>query len=219
MPNQNGKMYGLTTLCPIRNGGEGNQSYASIVRQRLERLNPDNASPIVVKSSPMAKVPNTYLCRFFVLDDVFYEGKPAKLDQLKSKYLVFASDFHGELVPYLKGAWDAASNDLKQIWEYCVAFDKVHDADSFVRYIKQCQVDTTFLFNGSTDDSLAEQLKSLYLKQEFSKFAFESQGLGAGELQLAFQKFAERTQPDNLSGPTWQPGASSLTSAVINEKS
>ena len=212
MPNQNGKLYGLTTLCPIRNGGEGNQSYASIVRQRLERLDTD-------EGSPMAKVPNTYLCRLFVLNDVFYEGQPAELDQLKSKYLVFTSDFHGELEPYLKGAWAAASDDIKQIWEYCVAFDKVRDADSFVDYIKHCQVYTTFLFNGSTDDSLAEQLKSLYLKQEFSKFAFESQCLGARELQQAFQKFAARTQPANLSGPTWRPGASSLTSAVINENS
>lgn len=210
MPNQNGKLYGLTALCPIRNGGEQNRSYASMVRQRLESLDTDEDSPI-------AKVPNTYLCRLFILDDVFYEGKPAELDQLKSKYLVFVVDFHGDLEPYLKTAWSMIGDALKRIWEYCVAFDKVRDADSFVDYIKKCQVDTTFLFNGSSDDSLAEQLKSLYLKQEFSKFAYESQGLGAQELQQAFQRFAARTQPADLSGPTWRPGASSLATAVINE--
>jgi hypothetical protein len=211
MPNQSGRMYGLTALCPIRNGGHDNRSYASITRQRLEQLDID-------QSSPMARVPNTYLARLFLLDDVYYEGKPAQLDHLKSSYLVFVADFHGDLEPYLQAAWEASSEAFRKIWEYGVAFDQVHDAAGFIDYIKKCQVYTTFLFNGSSDESLAEQLKSLYLKQEFSKFAFENQGLGAKELRQAFQQFVARTQPANLAGPTWRPGASSLKSAIINEK-
>ncbi len=211
MPDKNGRAYGLTTLCPIKNGGPGSQSYAAITRDRLEDLPLD-------EDSPMAKVPNTYLCRFYVLDEVFYEGKPAELDHLKSMYLVFVSDFHGELEPYLKGMWDAASKDVKSIWEHCVAFDKVRDANGFVDYIKKCQAYTTFWFNGSTDDSLAEQLKSLYLKQEFSKFAFENQGKSPQQLQQAFQEFVKRTQPAKLSAPTWRPGAASLESAIVHDK-
>ncbi len=55
----------------------------------------------------MAKVPNTYLCRFCVLSDVPYQGKPAYLEHLKSDYLVFSSNFYGELEPYLEGMWNA----------------------------------------------------------------------------------------------------------------
>ena len=44
----------------------------------------------------MAKVPNTYLARFYILNDVFYQGFPAEEEHLKSKYLVFSSNFHGD---------------------------------------------------------------------------------------------------------------------------
>jgi hypothetical protein len=88
-----------------------------------------------------------------------------------------------------------------------VRHETVHDASSFIAYVKKCQVTTTFFFNGSTDEPLAQQLKNLYLKQEFSKFAFENQGKSAGELQDAFREFVRRTQPTNLTGPTWAAGA------------
>ena len=211
MPNQSGKAYGLTTLCPIMNGSQDNQSYSALTRDRLQDL------PLHEKS-PMAKVPNTYLCRFYVLHDVFYEGKPANLEHLKSKYLVFTSNFHGKLEPYLREMWEFASESIRHIWGFCVGFNQVHDAESFVTYIKKCQVTTTFFFNGSTDDSLEEQLKSLYLKQEVSKFVFENQGKSPMDLQQAFKEFIARVQPANLAGPTWRPGASTLESAVINNE-
>ena len=66
-------------------------------------------------------------------------------------------------------------------------------------------------FNGSTDDSLAEQLKSLYVKQEFSRFVFDNQGSSAQNLQAAFNAFVDRAQPTELKGPTWKPGAAQET--------
>jgi len=168
MANKSGKAYSLTTLCPIINKTTDNRSYACLTRGKLQQLPP-------LSEGFLAKVPNTYLARLYILNDVFYQGKPAKLDHLKSKYLVFSSNFHGELEPYLKNMWQETSEDIKHIWEYCVAFNQVKDADSFVKYIKKCQVKTTFFFNGSNDDPLKEQLKSLYLKQEFSKFTFANQ--------------------------------------------
>ncbi len=212
MPNKSGNAYGLTTFCPIRNGYQGNQSYAAEIRNRLEDLG-------LNENSPMASVPNTYLCRFYVLDNVFYEGKPADLEELRSKYLVFTSNFHGDLEPYLQGMWNTASDQIRPIWEFCVGFDKVHDANSFVAYIKRCQVNTTFFFNGSTDDPLDEQLKSLYLKQELTKFVYEHQGQSAEELQQAFKEFVARTRPADLSRPTWRPGAAKLENAVVGDGS
>ncbi len=163
----------------------------------------------------MAKVPNTYFCRFFVLDDVVYEGKPARVEHLRSKYLVFTSNFQGDLELYLEGMWAHAEKFVRDVWQFCVRFrEDVNDAASFVRYIKECQVETTFYFNGSTDDALAEQLKALYLKQELSKFAYQHAGLPAAELQAAFRQFVERVEPNNLAGPTWKAGASTLEAAT-----
>jgi len=197
--NTSGAAYGLTLLCPIANGTQDDQSYAERLRDYLENLPVDG-------ESPMAKVPNTYLARFYILNDVFFESYPAEEEHLQSKYLVFSSNFYGDLETYLREMWSAAESDVREIWQNCVAFDQVDGSDSFVEYIKRCQVDNNLFFNGSTDDPLAEQLKALYLKQEFTRFAHESQGLSAEELQGAFQAFIEKAQPSNLAAPTWSPG-------------
>jgi hypothetical protein len=207
MPNKNGKAYGLTTLCPLINDCHKDESSAVIVRQRLRALDVD-------ENSPMARVPNTYLCRLFVLDDVFYQGFPAHSEQLKSKYLVFVAEIHGELRPYLQGMWQNAQAMIREIWEFCVGFNQVHNADDFVKYIEKCQVPTTFYFNGSTDEPLAEQLKALYVKQELSKFAHANQGKDPVALQRAFKEFVANVAPSNLAGPTWRAGASDPRSAV-----
>ena len=220
MPHQSGNAYGLTTLCPLMSAeqywrthprGAGlHDSPATLLKDFLNDQPLDSASP-------MAKVPNTYLCRFFVLDDVVYEGKPALAEHLESKYLVFVCELHGELKRYLTGMWTHAEQFVQQAFQYCIGFDGVRDAAGFVQYIERCQVETTFYFNGSNDKPLAEQLKALYLKQELAKFAAEHQGKPAAELQQAFQQFVARVKPRELEGPSWRPGANSLKTAVIGE--
>ena len=209
MANKSGNAYALTVLCPIKRGLQQNsaQTYTALLQNQLQTLR-------VSEQSPMAQVPNTYLCRFWVLGYVPYQGKPAFLEHLKSDYLVFASDFHGKLEPYLEGMWKALPKGIPAILQYCVASESVSDAQSFIKYIKKCQVTTTFFFNGSTDEPLAQQLKNLYLKQEFSKFAFENQGKNAKDLQPAFREFVQRTQPANTNSPTWTAGAYHLDRVV-----
>ena len=217
MSNTRGNAYGLTVLSPIKPGivsaesGLLNvgQSNVSALREHLEgfKLN---------AGSPFAKVPNTYLARLYVLNDVFYQGKPATYEHLASQYLVFDSNFHGKLEPYLEGMWKGMTKEAHQIWSHCVGFDQVSDAASFTKYIKKCQVNTTFFFVGSNDVSQAEQLKSLYLKQEFSEFVFNNQGKNAAEIQSAFQEFVAQKQPSTLQQPTWRAGATNLKDAVID---
>jgi len=244
MANTSGDAYGLTTLIPIKNGNvesKNDVSYASYVREILQGWPSNEYADAPCELSPMAKVPNTYLCRFYVLNDVFYEGRPAVLENLKSKYLVFSSNFYGDRDTYLSEMWHAVSDDLKPLLECCVAFQEtVKDARDFVSYIKRCQVDNDLFFNGSVDanlpeylnafaerlqaigaapagplaipdDTLAEQLKALYLKQALTHFVYnhmpavQSQEESAAELQRAFQTFVERVQP-SAPTPTWPAG-------------
>lgn len=207
MPNQNGRAYGLTTLCPLQAASEHDRSTSELVRAYLSTVALD-------EGSPMAKVPNTYLCRFFVLEDVLFQGHPARLEHLESKYLVFVAELHGELEPYLRGMWQNAEAFVRALFAHCIGFGEVRDAQSFVAFIEKCQVETTFYFNGSNDEPLAEQLKALYLKQELSKFAYANRGKSAAELQSAFRQFVDRVAPSDLKGPTWKPGASSPENAV-----
>lgn len=198
MANATGNAYGLTLLCPIRIK-DATLSYSTITQERLANLPRYDRSPF-------AKVPNTYLCRLYVLNDVFYQGHPAREEHLTSKYLVFCCNLHGKLEPYLEQMWNAITSEIKHIWEYCVGFNEVTDAASFITYIKKCQVYNNLFFNGSTDEALVDQLKSLYLKQEFSRFAYSVQGKSAEELQQAFKEFVARTAPANNVSPSWYPG-------------
>ena len=216
MANKSGNAYALTILCPIRHGvptkcvdGMEGQTHGACLRNELQRVR-------VSEDSPMARVPNTYLSRFYLLTDVPYQGKPAIREHLNSDYLVFSSNFHGELEPYLEGMWAAIEPEIRAILDHCFGFDNVRNSADFIAYIKKCQVTTTFFFNGSTDEPVAAQLKSLYLKQEFSKFAFENQGKSAREIQAAFQEFVRRTQPENLDSPTWRAGSYKLEQVVFD---
>ena len=128
---------------------------------------------------------------------------------------MFSSNFHGELDDYLRGMWTAVEPEIRAILKYCVAFDRVTDVAAFIDYIKRCQVETTFFFNGSSDEPLAVQLKSLYLKQELAKFAAANQGKSAADLQAAFNAFVARVQPANLARPTWKAGAYHLDRVVL----
>lgn len=216
MANKNGNAYALTTLCPIRHGtpeecpeGLAGQSHSACLRYALQQVR-------VSEESPMARVPNTYLSRFYVLSDVVYQGKPAIREHLQSEYLVFSAEFYGELEPYVKGMWEAIEPEIRELLRHCYGFESNFDCARFIAYIKKCQVTTTFFFNGSTDEPLAVQLKGLYLKQEFSKFAFENQNKSPQEVQAAYREFVKRAQPQNLDGPTWQAGAYKLETVVVN---
>jgi hypothetical protein len=210
MPNSSGKAFALTTFCPIKNGQKGGISHGSLLRKKLQDL-PEYSY------SPLAKVNNTYLARFYVLDNAIFQSYPNALDTLQSKYLVYTSNFHGDLDTYLSGMWNSIADTVKDLWADCVGFENVNSASSFIAYIKKCQVYTTFFFNGSTDDSVAEQLKSLFLKQEFSKFVFEHQGVQPAQLLADFKQFIAYSQPKDLSSPTWRAGADSLDEIIVTK--
>ncbi|HKI74341.1 MAG TPA: hypothetical protein VJ998_06855, partial [Pseudomonadales bacterium] len=224
MANKTGNAYGLITLSPIRRGVlEEGVEFVDKVRDILQDWNfRDN--------SPMSQVPETYLCRYFVLDDVFTQSLPGGSapdtirdfwpfgpgtslpheDHLQSAYLVFCCSLYGgpngNVEGYLKGMWTAMSEDIKSIWKYCYGFEQVNDANSFMVYMKKCQMKTSLFFVGANDAPLAEQLKGLYLKQELARFAIDNQGLDAATLRANFTAFMARVNPENLTTPTWTPG-------------
>ncbi len=209
MQNISKKAYALTVLSPIKDVISDGNSGAVLTKKIIDQLKINENGPCNSGNSPLSLVPNTYLARFYILDDVFFEGAPAKEDHLKSKYLVFSSNFYGDRDEYLQRFWEKAEVHARKIWQHCYGFEKVNDTTSFVEYIKKCQVNTTYFFNGSVDGEddipLNDQLKALYLKQEFSKFAWENQGKSDSELKTAFKDFIDRTQPTQES-PRWAPG-------------
>jgi hypothetical protein len=127
-------------------------------------------------------------------------------DHLQSRYLVFTSNLHGDVDTYLQGMWQNMQTEILAIWQYCYGFEDVKDAASFVAYAKKCCMDASLFFVGSNDDSLAAQLKALYVKQEFSRFAQETQDMPATELRQTYAAFMQRIKPRNIDEPTWKAG-------------
>lgn len=227
MTNISQRAYSLTLASPIRNAYVDETSCVNAIRNRLEDWN-------IAASHPMASVPQTYFCRLFVLDELphqslsagdfgrtFYElmaiffdryreAALPHVDHLQSAYLITCISFHGDIDTYLRDMWHAIAPDIRAVWKHCYGFEQVHDASAFVAYIKKCQIHASLFFVGANDASLEEQLKALYLKQEFTKFAVEHQGLPAEELQHAYRLFIQRVQPTNLCAPSWQPGQTTL---------
>jgi len=113
MPNFDTGHIFLTTMAPIKNGGfvnDGNirVSYQQQVRIILSMLPTALQSPATVQTgfnSPFARNTRNHLCRFTVIDDVVYNGRPkitpiigadplvpTHVDRLGNAYLMFAAD-------------------------------------------------------------------------------------------------------------------------------
>jgi hypothetical protein len=222
--NASGQAGSLVVLSPIRNSFEDGIAFSDRIRNQLTRWT------MKVPNSPMAEVPDTYFCRYFVLDDVYIQSLPGndlfgtladfvsigsdkaridalpKADHLQSKYLVFYCNYYGDLDRYLRGMWNAIDKDLSAIWKYCYGFDKVTGPGEFAAYMRKCKLDMSLSFVGSNGDPLVEQLKALYLKQQLTEFAMRTQGMPAAELQQEYQSFIRLVQPMNVAQPTWTPG-------------
>ena len=196
MANENGNKYGLTALCPIIIDPDRTPSHDAEIRVLLNPM-PNG------KDSPFARFSSTHLCRLLVMDDVFFEGHPAKLDHLRSSYLVFTSNFDGELDDYADAMREAMPGEIDKVWSHCTGYPGLSDAKAWRDYIKRCQVTTTFFFADVNDGTLTNTLRALRLQADFAQFVIGHQGKPAAETQKAFLEFMQRQ-----SGlPTPKPGS------------
>jgi hypothetical protein len=191
MANQNGKLYGLTILSPIIRGYTKEVAHDTILRKYLSGMRNE-------EHSPFARVPGTHFARLVVMDDVVFVGSPSREEHLKSPYLIFTSDFDGELDGYLESMAGHIPHVLDEIWSNCVGYPGAADPHKFAEYMKKCQVTTTFYFADVNDKSLEQTLQALQFKFALADFVARNQGQRAGTLQQAFAAFREeikRTPP------------------------
>jgi len=198
MPNQNGSVYGLTILSPILDDEKASPSHDLQIRLYLSTL-PTGAN------SPFAKSPGTHMCRLVVMDDVVYVGAPSIEEHLQSKYLVFECnlDATGEegLEAYLRGLAEHMPDHLDAIWSHCVGYPGAADVQAFIRYMKACQVETTFFFAAVNNKSVTESLRALQTQRAVADFIASSQGMEASRLQATFVEFAAKLKAEPLPKP------------------
>lgn len=199
MANQSGQSYGLTILSPIKRGYVKGIAHDLVIRKYLSHM-PNG------QVSPFAKVSGTHFARLVVMDDVVFVGSPSREEHLKSSYLIFTADFDGDLDKYLQSMAREIPEELDAIWSNCVEYPGAADAGKFAKYMKRCQVTTTFYFSDVNDKTLGQTLKALQIKSELAAFIEHNQGQPAGALQQAFGAFLARIE--QLPPP--KPGAKQI---------
>ena len=195
MPNQSGNIYGLTILSPIINGADGDVSHDCAIRDYLANLPRDHRSLF-------AKVSSTHLARLVVMDDVVFVGTPAREEHLQSKYLVFETNFDGDLDTYLMRMAREAPEEVHAVWKHCVGYPGVQDAEAFAEYMKKCQIETTYFFADVNNKTVQQTLRALKVQSGLAHFIETNQGKSAAEIQAAFRQFLDKVRraPEPLAG-------------------
>ena len=184
MANQNGQIYGLTILSPIIQGDSKDLAHASAIRWYLARQPRD-------RRSPLARVTGTHQARLVVMDVVVYVGAPACEEHLQSRYLVFETNFDGDLDAYLMRMAAEAHEFVHSVWQHCVAYPGVDDPHAFAAYMKKCQVNTTFYFADVNNKTVKQNLQALQLQSALARFIERHQGEEPAVIQKAFGEFLE----------------------------
>jgi hypothetical protein len=185
MANKSGSVYGLTILSPIKVDPKSEVSPNLALRIYLAKL-PRH------RNSPFAKVSSTHFARLVVMDDVIYVGMPACEEHLQSKYLVFESNFDGDLDTYLGRMATEIPETVESVWGHCIGFPGVADLAAFKAYMKKCQIETTFFFADVNDKTVQQTLRALEMQSAVAAFVVKHQGAPPNELQAAFALFIEK---------------------------
>jgi hypothetical protein len=184
MANQSGQIYGLTILSPILESVSIDICHATALRWYLASLPRDH-------TSPFARVSSTHFARLVVMDDVVFVGAPAREEHLKSRYLIFESNFDGDLDTYLTRMARDIPEVVDSVWKHCVGYPGV-DPAAFAAYMKKCQIETTFFFADVNDKTVQQTLKALQVQSTLAHFIEGNQGRPAVDIQKSFGALLER---------------------------
>jgi len=196
MANKSGSVYGLTILSPIIDDPHAAISHDLQLRMYLGALKRD-------ESAPFAKVTGTHMARLTVMNDVVFVGHPAIEEHLKSQYLVFESNFDGDLDPYLRTMATQIPEHVDAVWSHCIGYPGVKNVEAFLAYMKKCQVTTTFYFADVNNKTVEQTLRALQTQAAVATFIESNQGKSAAEIQQAFAAFLQALQ----SAPAPLPGS------------
>jgi hypothetical protein len=174
-PNVSGQAYAFLALTPVKPGEEGP------LKTYLEGLRKPGPSPF-------SRVPGTHMARFVIVERFFNAPsyKQRKPDKLDGPYLVFSSNFDGDLDPYLDTLCDAMASEAGEIWGRCVGCPKPAEGDALKTYLKHNQIKTGLFFSAYNTATVQRVRDALAQRQQMIDFAVRGQGLDAPDLQKAF---------------------------------
>lgn len=213
MGNQNGKVYGLTLLCPILTDECAVPSHDLQIRYTLAQLStgPD---------SPFAQSASTHLARLVVMDDVIYVGAPACEEHLNSKYLIFETNCDCDLEAYMTELATTIPELLDNIWQHCTNYPGTKNLSAFLQYMKTCQIETSFFFAATNDKTRNETLTALQTQRAVADFLTGHQGMERSDparLQREFLDFTSKLKAAPVPPPAMFPKPRDMQTGGHNE--
>jgi hypothetical protein len=163
------------SMTPVRPGEE--QPLADYLRALRER-----------GASPLAKLPRTHIGRFVIVPDFHNDRtwKQRKEEHLDLQYLIFTSNFDGDLDSYLDELCDKLAPEAKQLWGRCIGCPEEASGEALKAYLKHNQIDCGF-FYAAYGHATVERVKAcLRQRERMIDFAVRAQGLQPAERQQAF---------------------------------
>jgi hypothetical protein len=140
--------------------------------------------------SPLAKLPRTHMGRFVIIEDFYNDPtwKQRKPEHLAMPYLVFTSNFDGDLDSYLDELSEKLAPEAKQIWGRCVGCPKNPKGTALKKYLKHNQIDTGLFFTAYGKTPVPKVKAALRQRDRLIVFARSHQDAEPEALQAAFVK-------------------------------
>jgi hypothetical protein len=167
MANQNGAKYGFTGLFPVAPGQSAD------LRAFLRSLDDVQVYP---RGSPFSHVGIIHMARLVVIDRLAYQGTPAKVDRLKSDYLLFVCDFDGDSVDVLiREMVSNIPSEMTEVWSRCLGFPTIRKSDQLSEYFERCQLKTNLFLADQSLASVDDILRGLMCRRRLAEFIREVQ--------------------------------------------
>jgi hypothetical protein len=135
--------------------------------------------------SPFASLSRTHFARWVILNDWDDRYQPRK-DPLRSRYLIFTSNFDGELSSYLDELGEILAPQADEIWGRCVGCPRPAAGPALKAYLLHNKIDTGFFVAAYPQTKVGEVREALATRAKLIAFAVRSQGMGPSDLQSAF---------------------------------
>ena len=173
--NVSGQAYAFMAMTPVKPGEE--DALASYLRGLRGR-----------GPSPLAKLPRTHLGRFVIVRDFHNDPswKQRREEHLDLPYLIFTSNFDGDLDSYLDELCEQLAPEAKEIWGRCIGCPESARGGVVKAYLEHNQINSGVFFAAYGQATVGTVKQSLRQRERMIEFACAAQGLAPEELQRRF---------------------------------
>jgi hypothetical protein len=171
-PNIAGRTFSLMVWTPVLPGREDE------LRSTLEGL--DTAR------SPLAKLPRTHSARWLVVAGMPVPPGTKADDPLGGPFLLFTSNFDGDVDSYLHELCELMADEAAAIWSHCVGCPRPPEGAALKAYLHRNQVDAGFAFAAYGDASVQRIRTALDKRERLIDFAVRAQDMEPATRRAAF---------------------------------